>query len=456
MNNIKYRIDKATKALNILSQAEKELNLAKALEVKKKMLLKKANNPKKIIELKQAIKKAEYETELKKKALIKIAIKALKIHGGATEIKNEDIFSSEKISKEKTIQEKLKLLSEEEKKELQSNLQKIIENADKEIKNLEDKINEDDEIKQYDINEIFAKIIDNDADKEITNKIIEDADKEIEKLDKEIKQNSNFYDIISKDIYICLYNINQIDNIYESYKLEEIKKIEEEIKKIEEEIKKIEEEIKKIDEEIDEENDEEKKIIGGVFDINNIKILLKDTKKLLKHKFENVSDENFNIVADIVFASQTAYNYSVRINKSRLLTNLIEIISRIDSEITAIQFYLLDKVNSLKKLIDILNIERQQLIQEINFNKIYIYQCDVDKIISTNNPTNHTLLWIFKNSKSALEMSNYKLEETKLSIKLKEKELIKLKLDVAKMNRIIIELSSAKTNLEEQRRIYER
>jgi hypothetical protein len=65
MNNIKNRIDKATKYLKILSQAEKELKLAK-----------------------------KAETELRKKALIKIAIKAkeyinkqkaLKIKGGNKE-----------------------------------------------------------------------------------------------------------------------------------------------------------------------------------------------------------------------------------------------------------------------------------------------------------------------------------------------------------------------------------
>lgn len=35
MNNIKNRIDKATKYLKILSQAEKELKLAEAFEAKK-------------------------------------------------------------------------------------------------------------------------------------------------------------------------------------------------------------------------------------------------------------------------------------------------------------------------------------------------------------------------------------------------------------------------------------
>ena len=67
MNNINYRIDKAITGLKILLQTENEYKLAKAFEVKKKMLLKETNNSKKITELKKIIKKAEYETELKKK-----------------------------------------------------------------------------------------------------------------------------------------------------------------------------------------------------------------------------------------------------------------------------------------------------------------------------------------------------------------------------------------------------
>jgi hypothetical protein len=93
MNNINYRIDKAITGLKILLQAENEYKLAKAFEVKKKMLLKETNNSKKITELKKNIKKAEYETELKKKEVIniakdflykykKISKKTLKLNGG--------------------------------------------------------------------------------------------------------------------------------------------------------------------------------------------------------------------------------------------------------------------------------------------------------------------------------------------------------------------------------------
>jgi|688.fasta_scaffold01068_15 hypothetical protein len=73
MNNIKNRIDKATKYLKILSQAEKELKLAEAFEAK--------NNSKKAL-IKIAIKAKEYINKQK----------ALKIKGGGN---NEDIKNRE-------------------------------------------------------------------------------------------------------------------------------------------------------------------------------------------------------------------------------------------------------------------------------------------------------------------------------------------------------------------------
>jgi len=453
MNNIKNRIDKATKALNILSQAENELNLAKAFEVKKKMLLKEANNPKKIIELKNAIKKAEYETELKKKALIKIAIKALKIHGGAQEylFKEEDFIKKEQIEKDAHKDDDKD--ADIEKKNLEDFRNKIKQqmgkDAYKEIKNLEDKINA--EIKKL-ADEINAEI-NKDAYKEIKNledeinaeiknledeinaEINKDAYKEIKKLEDEIKiNNENYFNEYSKDIYINLYKINKINKINE---IDDLKK-------------KLGGFYKK----------NTKKIKGG-FDIRNITQLLKDTKKLLKHKIE--TDDNFNIVADIVFANNNVYKQSVEYNKSRLYFELNNIIKRIDSEIEKIQDYLSLKVNFLKELIDQLNKERKKLIEDIHYNKNYISQCEIDRIIlqQISNSTYSTSKdkeyaeWIFANSKSAKESSDLELKKSNKSIEIKEKDLIKLKLDVAKMNRIIIELNSAKDKLVQQIPIYE-
>ena len=456
MNNIKYRIDKAITAFKILSQAEKELNLAKAFEVKKKMLLKEANNPKKIIELKKAIKDAEYKTELKKKEVIKIAKdflykynkkskKSLKLNRGGDgklvlskinedfveDIKKGNLKELQKLPESVTTTEILQLINElNELNEIYQTIKSLKRVSDEDIPLLNTKTNELN-TKTDKLNTKMTKLKDDE---------IKQLDTKIQQLDTKIQQLKSIEyndDIYEGDKYID-EDLKQIfNNLYIAFLINTEKQTGGFYKK----------------------NTKKLKRGGG---IDNIKKLLNQTKNLITHKDIAFIDETgLHQKINSEFVDETKYNASLQNHKNDLLKTLNEVITGINKEIEEIKENIISKERNIKeknqdKTTATTNLAYYRRIHTKSIEAYNNAKANRDRVLNSgNNNDKRNAIEAYNTSIQLKHTLNIDVINGELIVKNLEKELKELELYVYKMNKTIEELNSAKDKLTLQKPKYQ-